>query len=55
MFFPSEDELESLMSARHTPFVHNKVKEAKVAVAGLGGLGSNIAIMLARTGIGKLL
>lgn len=52
---PSEDELESLISARHTPYVHNKVKKAKVAVAGLGGLGSNIAIMLARTGIGKLL
>ncbi len=28
---------------------------AKVAVAGLGGLGSNIAVMLARSGIGKLL
>ena len=28
---------------------------ARVAVAGLGGLGSNIAVMLARSGIGKLL
>ena len=32
-----------------------KLRNAKVAVAGLGGLGSNIAVMLARSGIGKLL
>jgi len=29
--------------------------EKKVAVAGLGGLGSNIAVMLARSGVGRLL
>ncbi|NWQ41856.1 sulfur carrier protein ThiS adenylyltransferase ThiF [Bacillus sp. EB106-08-02-XG196] len=52
---PEEEELESLMMARHTPYVHQKVKEGKVAIAGLGGLGSNIAIMLARIGVGKLL
>ncbi len=52
---PSEDELESMMAARHTPMVHQKVKKAKVAVAGLGGLGSHIAVMLARTGVGQLL
>lgn len=52
---PKKQELESIMLSRHTPFVHEKVKKANVAVAGLGGLGSNIAIMLARTGIGKLL
>lgn len=52
---PSEQELESMMSARHTPQVHDKVKRAKVAIAGLGGLGSNIAAMLARTGVGELL
>lgn len=52
---PSKKELESMMMARHTPFVHDKIKSAKVAIAGLGGLGSNIAIMLARTGVGKLL
>ena len=51
---PSQDELESMMCARHTPNVHHKVKEAKVAIAGLGGLGSNIAILLARTGVGTL-
>jgi sulfur carrier protein ThiS adenylyltransferase len=52
---PSEDELEALMAARHTPGVHGKVKAATVGVAGLGGLGSAIAIALARVGIGKLI
>lgn len=53
--FPQQDELECMMAARHTPNVHEKVKRASVAVAGLGGLGSNIALMLARTGVGRLL
>ncbi len=52
---PDADVLESMMAARHTPQVHTKVKQARVAVAGLGGLGSNIALMLARTGVGELL
>lgn len=51
---PPYEQLEAMMCARHTPQVHNKVKNARVAVAGLGGLGSNIAISLARTGIGTL-
>lgn len=52
---PSRGELESLMMARHTPFVHEKLKRASVGIAGLGGLGSNVAVSLARMGIGKLL
>jgi len=52
---PNENELESMMMARHTPNVHKKIKEGKVAIAGLGGLGSHIAVMLARTGVGQLL
>lgn len=52
---PEKEELESMMAARHTPFVHEKVKKARVAVCGLGGLGSNVAVMLARTGVGSLL
>ena len=52
---PNQDELESMMMARHTPHVHHKVKKAKVGIAGLGGLGSNIAVMLARIGVGHLL
>ncbi len=52
---PKEEELESMLMARHTPNIHKKIKIGKVAIAGLGGLGSNIAIMLARIGVGNLL
>lgn len=51
---PSYDELESLMASRHTPSVHESFKKGRVAIAGLGGLGSNIAVMLARIGVGYL-
>ncbi len=51
---PKQVELEALMASRHTPGVHQKMKAAKVVVAGLGGLGSNIAIALARIGVGHL-
>ena len=52
---PSENELEALMAARHTPGVHAKLKAATVGIAGLGGLGSAIAVALARVGTGKLI
>lgn len=52
---PAREELESMMMARHTPQVHEKLRQGKVAVAGLGGLGSNVAVMLARIGVGQLL
>lgn len=42
------------MSSRHTPGIFNKLKKAKVGIAGVGGLGSNIAVSLARIGIGTL-
>jgi sulfur carrier protein ThiS adenylyltransferase len=51
---PDREELESLLVSRHTPRVHQKVKKAFVGIAGLGGLGSNVAVALARMGIGKL-
>ena len=52
---PDKEALESMMAARHTPKVHACVKQATVGIAGLGGLGSNIAVMLARTGVGRLI
>jgi len=51
---PSERELEVLMMARHTPGVHERVKRGRVGIAGLGGLGSQIAFALARVGVGTL-
>lgn len=48
------DMLERALYGRHTPGVQKTLAEACVGVAGLGGLGSNAAISLARMGIGKL-
>lgn len=47
-------ELEEAMDKRFTKEIYEKFKNARVCIAGLGGLGSNIAIMLARSGIGTL-
>ena len=52
---PTEDELEHLMAARHTPGVHARLKRAVVGIAGAGGLGSAVAVALARIGVGRLI
>jgi sulfur carrier protein ThiS adenylyltransferase len=52
---PPVEELEALMVSRHTPGVHEKIKGATVGIAGLGGLGSAIAVALARIGVGRLI
>ena len=52
---PKADELETLMVARHTPGVHERMKTATVGIAGLGGLGSAVVISLARMGVGTLI
>jgi sulfur carrier protein ThiS adenylyltransferase len=46
--------LENFLNARHTPGIQKLLKNTKVAIAGLGGLGSHIASSLARMGIGHL-
>jgi sulfur carrier protein ThiS adenylyltransferase len=51
---PTEEELEHLMAARHTPGVHSLLKQAVVGIAGVGGLGSSVAVALARIGVGRL-
>lgn len=52
---PDQSELEALMAARHTPGVHAILKKATVGIAGLGGLGSSVAVALARVGAGRLI
>jgi sulfur carrier protein ThiS adenylyltransferase len=52
---PTQDELEFLLAARHTPGVHARLKAATVGIAGTGGLGSAIAVALARIGVGRLI
>ena len=52
---PSPEEVECLMMARHTPGVHRKIKNSVVGIAGLGGLGSSIAMALSRVGLGTLI
>jgi sulfur carrier protein ThiS adenylyltransferase len=52
---PTADELEAQLVARHSPGVHKRLKQATVGIAGLGGLGSPIAVALARCGIGRLI
>ena len=51
---PDKEELKSMLTARHTPGVQSKVEQSVVGIAGLGGLGSQIAVLLARTGVGTL-
>jgi len=51
----SDEALRSQMAQRNTPGMEEALRNGRVAVAGLGGLGSNIAVMLARIGVGHLL
>jgi len=51
----SREQLDQAFDARFPEEMRTKLRNARVAVAGLGGLGSNIAVMLARSGIGELL
>ena len=39
---------------RNVKGISEKLKKAKVCILGLGGLGSNVAVLLARSGIGYL-
>lgn len=50
----SREDLEQALVQRHGPHIFNTLKNAHVGIAGLGGLGSNIAVMLTRLGVGKL-
>lgn len=52
---PARDEMEKALEERHGRERQEKISAACVAVCGLGGLGSNVAISLARAGVGKLI
>lgn len=52
---PTQEEWYKALCERHGEDIQRKFSSATVAICGLGGLGSNIAIALARSGIGKLI
>ena len=51
---PTKEEIQEALIRRHTKAVQDKLSAGRAAVCGLGGLGSAIAIALARTGVGRL-
>lgn len=52
---PTKEEWRKALSERHGEAIQKKFSAATVAICGLGGLGSNIAVSLARAGVGKLI
>ncbi len=52
---PTKEEWYKALCERHSEDIQRKFTSATVAICGLGGLGSNIAVALARAGVGKLI
>lgn len=52
---PTKEEWIKALTERHGKELQRAFSSATVAICGLGGLGSNIAIALARAGVGKLI
>lgn len=52
---PSREAWQKALNDRHGSALQARLSGASVAVCGLGGLGSHIAVSLARAGIGKLI
>lgn len=48
------DEWNETLVKRHTKEVQDKISKARIAVAGLGGLGSNVCVSLAKIGVNYL-
>ena len=51
---PGKEEVREALEMRHGKEIQDKISAAGVAICGLGGLGSAIAIALARCGVGNL-
>lgn len=54
MGIPTREEMRKALEERHGKNLQDRLSNASAAICGLGGLGSNIAISLARMGIGRL-
>lgn len=52
---PSQETWRALYDARYGKEIMDKLQAARVAICGLGGLGSVIALSLGRLGVGELL
>ena len=52
---PTKEEMQRTLEARHGKDLQAKFTGATVAICGLGGLGPNIAVSLARAGVGRLI
>lgn len=53
--FPTKQEWYIALCERHGEDIQRNFISSTVAICGLGGLGSNIAVALARAGVGKLI
>ena len=51
---PTRDQMFQALAERHGKAMQQKLQDASVAICGLGGLGTNTAIFLARAGVGRL-
>ena len=54
-WIPTKEEMRQALEKRQGKELQQRFFAATVAICGLGGLGSNIAISLARAGVGKLI
>lgn len=52
---PTMEEMRSALDSRNGKSLQDKFANSTVAICGLGGLGSNIAVALARAGVGRLI
>lgn len=52
---PKREEMENAQRQKQGEDVQRKLAGSMVAICGLGGLGSNVAISLARAGVGRLI